>query len=489
MSATSSGGGDGVAAVAPGVDPITPPEPAPEAHHGHYPQELRKALSVVTNIALTLSAVTPASSVFIIIPVLFAIVGSGTFLALVFAALIGVAMSLCWSELGAAYPIVGGDYALVRRVLGRAPGFVTLILSGPVQAILIPAVIALGMSQYLGVIFHSNANDMAAIVIGISSVIAILGVRFNAYFTGTFLAAELLALGAVSILGFVHAQQPVKELFSPHTFAAGGHASSLTTGLLLSGLAVAIFAYNGYQNPVTFSEEMHGPRRGVARAILWSLGITVAAELIPTTAALLGTPSLAGLTTAGSPMQYLIKSLSGSTLNTIVSLAIAGAIFNAVIAIILYYARVLYGSGRDKAWPGPMSDAFAAIHPRFRTPWVGTLFVGVIGIVLVLTTNVVTLSTWTGVALAIDYALIALAALVSRVTQRQLERPYRMPLWPIAPLFAIAGCVITLTKQTSKDLRIAGIVVACSLAYYYLYLHPRRKTHWLMLNPIREDDA
>jgi amino acid transporter len=233
---------------------------------------------------------------------------------------------------------------------------------------------------------------------------------------------------------------------------------------------------------------MHGPRRGVARAILWSLVITVTAELVPTTAALLGAPSLHGLTTSASPMQYLIKALSGSALNTIVSLAVAGAIFNAVIAIVLYYARVIYGSARDRAWPGPLNTALGAIHPRFHTPWVGTLFVGVIGIVLVLTTNVVTLSTWTGVALAIDYALIALAALVSRVTQRQLVRPYRMPLWPLAPLLAIAGCVITLTKQTTHDLRIAGIVVAGSLVYYFAYLHPRRKTHWLMLNPVSEDE-
>lgn len=490
MDASTGSGGTESAAVEPGVigTPSELEEDGEGGAGGYYEQQLSPTLSVMTNIALTLSAVTPASSVFIIIPVLFVLVGTGTFLALVAAACIGVAMSLCWAELGAAYPIAGGDYSLVRRVAGRAPGFLVLILSGPVQAILIPGVIALGMSQYLGVLFDSDPNTMAAIVIGVSTLVAIVGIRFNAYFTGLFLAAELLALAVVTVLGLVHAQQPVHELFSPHVFSGHGKVDPLTGGVFLSGLAVAIFAYNGYQNPVSFSEETHGPRRGIARAILWSLAITVIAELVPTTAALLGTPSLEALTTDASPMQYLLTTLGSNTLNDIVSLAIAGAIFNAIIAIVLYYARILYSSGRDLAWPTPMSKALAAIHPRFQTPWVATVLVGVVGIVLVLTTDVLTLATWTGVALALDYGLIALSALISRFTQPDLNRPYRMPLWPLAPLFGLTGCVVVLAKQAEKDLKVAAIVVVGSLVYYYAFLHPRRRTHWLMLNPTKQPE-
>ena len=74
MSTTSEAGSDGIA-VTPAVESLVAPEAGPQAHHEQYPQELKRALSVVTNIALTLSAVTPASSVFIIIPVLFVVVG------------------------------------------------------------------------------------------------------------------------------------------------------------------------------------------------------------------------------------------------------------------------------------------------------------------------------------------------------------------------------------------------------------------------------
>ncbi|WP_051221686.1 APC family permease [Conexibacter woesei] len=464
-------------------EPPTPPTGGGGDHHdGHYKQELHRALNVLGNVAITVSAITPASSVFIIIPVLLVTVGSATFLALAIAAFIGAAMSLCWAELGAAYPIAGGDYAIINRVLGRAAGFVSLVLTGPVAAAFIPAVIALGMAQYLSVVFSMDAKTLAAIVIALATVVAVFGIRFNAVVTGIFLSCELLALLVVSALGLIHIQQPVSELFSPHVWDATGHATTVSLSMILSGVAIAIFAYNGYANALNFVEETEGPSKGIAKAILWSLTIAVVFELVPITLALLGTPSLAAFTNDASPMQYLMTTLGSKTLNDIISLAIAAAILNAVIAILLQCARIMWSSGRDRAWPGPVNKVFCAVHPQLKTPWLATIVVGAVGVILVLTVDVVTLSTWTGVTLAIDYAMIALAAILSRVRRPDLDRPYRMPLWPVAPIVGLVGCCVILYEQAWKDLRVGIIIVVVSLLYYGVFLHPRRKTHWLILN-------
>ena len=100
-----------------------------------YEQELHRGLGIWGNIAITVSAVTPASSVFIIIPFIILAAGTGAFLALVFAAIIGVFMAFCWGELSAAFPIAGGDYALVWHAfkgpwarLGNALSFATFAL-------------------------------------------------------------------------------------------------------------------------------------------------------------------------------------------------------------------------------------------------------------------------------------------------------------------------------------------------------------------------
>ena len=70
------------------------------------------------------------------------------------------------------------------------------------------------------------------------------------------------------------------------------------------------------------------------------------------------------------------------------------------------------------------------------------------------------------------FALIALSALASRLRQPGLARPYRMPLWPLTPVVALAGVAVTVSLQTGRD-----------LAYESVYLRPRRDTHWILLEP------
>src|SRR5207237_6341166 len=119
---------------------------------GSYQQQLRRAITTLGNIAITVSGITPTASVFIIVPVAFVAQGTGMFYAFVLAALIGVGMAMCWGELGSAYPVVGGSYSLVARVLGRPVGFVAFVLV-LVTAIIIPSSIALGAAQYLAVLW------------------------------------------------------------------------------------------------------------------------------------------------------------------------------------------------------------------------------------------------------------------------------------------------------------------------------------------------
>ena len=141
------------------------------------------------------------------------------------------------------------------------------------------------------------------------------------------------------------------------------------------------------------------------------------------------------------------------------------------------------------AWPAPISKALGSVHPRWGTPWISTIVVGVAGAVLVLFTDVATLSTCVGAVLCVEFILVAGSVIVSRLKDKTTERPYRMPLWPAAPIVAIVMSVVVLTQQTSSDLFVAGGIVVVSLAYYLVYLRPRPHTHMLMLDPVRPSEA
>src|SRR5665213_3651587 len=314
-------------------------EAAAEANaEGHrYKQELSRSINVLGNIFITLSGVTPAASVFIIAPVALAAAGSGTFLSFVFAAIVGVLMAFCWAELSVSYPISGGDYALVwhsfkgkTKPFAGPMSFITFSLYADFIAF-IPAVIAFGAGTYFGVGANVDPRYVGAVIMILAAGVAMLKIRFNAIVTGAFLTLELISLLILTVLGFTHSSvHNWRSLLHPVVGATHGVLAPVAFSGVLALTAVAVFSYNGYANAVNFSEETAGPSRNVAKAILWSLVITVAAELIPLTAVIVGAPSLATMTRSVVPLQYFIEATSNKTLYDIVSILIVLAIFNAV---------------------------------------------------------------------------------------------------------------------------------------------------------------
>jgi amino acid transporter len=112
---------------------------------GKYEQQLSRGLTFKENILITLSAVTPASSVFIIVPAIINGIGGASALAFLIGAPIGVFVALCYAELSSV-PDHGGEYAFVARTLGKPAG---LFLLNLVSGVLIIGVIASGKGQYL----------------------------------------------------------------------------------------------------------------------------------------------------------------------------------------------------------------------------------------------------------------------------------------------------------------------------------------------------
>ncbi len=129
----------------------------------------------------------------------------------------------------------------------------------------IPSSIALGIGTYMSVVWSANANALGAGVMVIGTIIAILNIRANARITGVFLVIELLALVVVTVLGFAHAHNPISSLTSPHLFPAKGAATTASFGVVLSGVAIAIFSYNGYGAAVNFSRRSQATRAGSPR--------------------------------------------------------------------------------------------------------------------------------------------------------------------------------------------------------------------------------
>ena len=84
--------------------------------------------------------------------------------------------------------------------------------------------------------------------------------------------------------------------------------------------------------------------------------------------------------------------------------------------------------------------------------------------------------------------MLAFSALISRIRDRGIERPYRMPLWPLPPIVALIGCVIIVRYQQALTLVEVGIVLMLGAAYYRLYLK-RHPAKWVLRDPVGEDES
>jgi len=115
---------------------------------------------------------------------------------------------------------------------------------------------------------------------------------------------------------------------------------------------------------------------------------------------------------------------------------------------------------------------------------VATLTIGAAALTLTAVSDYAAAVTFASLTVVVTFALMALSALASRVRQPDLARPYRMPLWPLPPLVALAGVAVTVLLQTGRDLAIVAAILAAGLLYDAAYLRPRRTTHWILLDPL-----
>jgi amino acid transporter len=220
---------------------------------------------------------------------------------------------------------------------------------------------------------------------------------------------------------------------------------------------------------VYLGEELHEAPRKIARVVFWALGLAAVFMLTPVLGALVGAPSLEGLFRATSPLPALAADLGGPAVARTLSLAVALALFNAMIASALMGGRHLYSSGRDGVWPRAMSRALARVHGRFNSPWVATLAIGLTSLLWCLV-RLDLLLILIGEGTAAIYVCMCLAALKGRFGEAA-HTAYRMPLFPWVPIAALLGLLAVgladlLDADGRKGLMVSAGVVLAAVAYY-----------------------
>ncbi|MET3566135.1 amino acid transporter [Leifsonia sp. 563] len=273
-----------------------------------------------------------------------------------------------------AYPVAGSAYTYTQRTFGRHLGFLTgwtLLLD----------YLALPLLNYLVIGIYLNAAFPAVPawvwVVGSVVVVTLLNVIGI-----TLVSSANLALVGVQIvfivvfvatgIAYLSGGATVPNLLDP--FFSG----NTTLGGIAAGAAILALAFLGFDAVSTLSEEAKDARKSIPRAII--LCTLVGGLLFIATAYVAGLvfPDFTNFTDTDSAPLDVMTRIGGGALFTFFTAAYIAGSFASAMTSQASVARILFAMGRDGQLP---RRVFAAIHPRFKTPWLSVLIVGVVGLI------------------------------------------------------------------------------------------------------------
>jgi amino acid transporter len=382
---------------------------------------------------------------FITIPLLMsALGGPQAMLGWLVAVLVVIPDGMVWSELGAAMPGSGGSYVYLREAygrerFGRLVAFLFIwqfILSGPLEI----ASGYIGFSRYARYIWPdltSTGVFMVAVAVGLLNV-ALLYRRIEAIGTLTvsLWIGTLLTTVAVIVSGALHFDPARAFDFPPGAF-------DFSVGFLLGlGAAsrVGIYDYLGYYDICYIGDEVKNPGRVIPRSILISI-VAVAVIYLAINLAIVGVIPWQSFVPADAhpEAEFIVSTfmerLYGSKVATVFTFLILWTAFGSVFALLLGYSRIPFGAARD----GYFFSVFARLHPTKQFPHVSLVVLGTIAIVCSLLPLGFVIDALITTRILVQFIGQVFAVMLLRIHRPDMPRPFRMWLYPVPALVALAG--------------------------------------------------
>ena len=359
--------------------------------------ELQRSLGFLSNFAVAFSYLSVSTGTFALIGLGLAAGGPAFFWSWPIVVIGQLFVALNFAELASHFPVAGSIYQWSKRLSHRTLGWFTGwiyfwagILTTTSVAITVPLVIATifgidGTQLYGPFNWYAWA---ALVLLVITTVINVAGIRILAIINNLGVAAEILGLfvfALILLIFFNH--QPLSVL--TNTYGLESQAGGNYLPVFAVAAFMSLFVVYGFDTAGTFGEETvnagrHAPR-GIMLAVLVS-GVIGAVFLL---AIILSTPDMAGEIAAAakgaSPIADTIHANMGDFWGNIYLTVVLVAIFVCLMAIQGATARLMFSMGRDRRLP--LGSTWGHVSPRFKTPANAVVAVGILSAIPFLISN------------------------------------------------------------------------------------------------------
>ena len=407
--------------------------------------------------------------------------GPAVAISFIIAGIASAAAALCYAEFAGLIPVTGSAYTYGYAVLGEGVAWLIgwdLLL----EYALIVAAVASGWSGYVLNLLDAFGihipealrgapgtgeghafNLIAALVAMGVAILLTLRTEWGARANTLIVAIKVLAVVLVIGVGIFYINPANWHPFvPPQTVDAKGVAHFGWPGVVTAA-AVVFFAVFGYDTLTTAAEEANDPQRDLPRAILLSLGLSMALYIAIT----LVLTGMVPYTDLGSdaPVAHAFQSLGMKWIAVAISVTAIASIMSVIFAFMLAAARIWFALSRD----GLLPAWFAKVHPRHGTPYRPTMALGLFTALVGGFFSIGDVAKLVNIGVLSAFVIICASVWVLRVRKPELPRAFKTPWVPIVPIIGIAFSIWLLSELALITWCVFLIWVALGFIVYFAY--------------------
>lgn len=433
--------------------------------------QFNKSMNAFDLIALGVGAVV-GTGIFILPGTVAALhAGPAIVFSFIFAAIVCAFSALCYSELSSSIPVAGSaytySYVLFGEMIAWMVGWSLLLEYG-----LAVAAVATGWSAYFQSLIEGFGIHLPKALSGSFSPADGTFINLPAIFIIVLLAAVLsmgikesnrlnkamvfIKIGIILLflaVGVFYVKPENWQPFAPFGFKG-----------ILTGAALVIFAYLGFDSVSSAAEEVKNPQKNMPIGIIGTLVICtilyVAVSLVLT-----GIVPYTELN-VGNPVAYAMEMVNQDWVFGVISLGAVISMMTVIFVMMYGGTRLVYSFARDGMLPKILSE----IHPRRKIPlkntWIYALFVSLFAGFI----PIDKLAELVNIGTLIAFAAVSIGVIVARKMKIEgLKEGFKVPLFPIVPILSFILCIFMITQLSKFTMLTCLIWMIAGLVVYFVY--------------------
>lgn len=385
---------------------------------------------------------------------------------------------LCFAELGAARPVAGGMVVYLNEayhpVVGFLNGFCSWLLSGAGSISVVAIAIPMALNSFMA-ISEADVKIIAILLVISLTAFNYFGIKMGSILQNISMAAKLVPIVLIMCGALIFGKETPNLNLAP--LAGGPLSPRQMIGMIAFGTVATLWAYEGWTNLNTVTEEMKNPKKNLPLALIISLvGITVLYTIF-NYAIYKMIPQSEVVSMINDGNLYLgteaAKRIFGNMGGSLVLAGMMISMFGCLNGMILAFPRAYYAMGLE----GHFFKLYGRLHPKYKVPAVSLIGQCVISCALILLRNLNQLTSMVVFISMLFNMLVVFAVVIYRKKYPRLERPYKVWGYPfsavLSGLLMLALSINTLMGDPVTAL--IGLVVPMFGVLVYIYFDKKNK--------------